>query len=105
MIKEYLQRIKERKQKFKDIQDEHNIQKRIIEREKSSNERELEKYLEEDRQKDIKNKLDRYRKQKSHSLFNDSSMLKNNKILFKNEDKYNMMKQKNIFSGGSNVIR
>lgn len=105
MIKEYLQRIKERKQRLKDAQDDYNIQKKITERQKSSNERELEKFKEEDRQERIKNELNKYRKRQTTNLYYNSGILNNNKNLFKNDDDHNIMKQKNIFSGGSTILR
>ena len=48
--------------KFKEAQEDMQIQKKLEERQKSSNERELERFYEEEREKSIKKNLEEFRK-------------------------------------------
>lgn len=61
MLKEILAKLRERKDSFKDAQHSDRVAELIAQRKKNSNERELEGYLEEERQKKIKLQLDYFR--------------------------------------------
>lgn len=54
---------------LKQFQREDKIRDTVQERKKNSNERELERFMEEDRQKMIKQKLDEYRKNRQHDTW------------------------------------
>ncbi len=64
IISNYLHKNNEYKRNFVLEQQARKIQNTLDARSKNSNERELEKYLEEDRQKKIKIALERYRKER-----------------------------------------
>lgn len=88
MLQDFLQRWKERRQKFKDAQEEQNIQRKLQERQLSSNERELNGYLKEEREKQIKNAVEQFRKKKNDELWHK-----------------NVIKQKNLFKGQKSIMR
>jgi len=48
--------------RFKQMQEDLNLQKKLEERQKSSNERELDRFYEEEREKSIKRNLEEFRK-------------------------------------------
>ena len=48
--------------KFKEMQEDFELRKKLAERQKSSNERELERFHEEEREKTIKKNLEEFRK-------------------------------------------
>ena len=72
---------------FKDAQKARKIQRILDERDKSSNERVLEKFNEERRQEIIKKKIDGINKRKNDMLFNKK-----------------FVPDKNIFGGKSNML-
>jgi hypothetical protein len=73
---------------FKAAQKARRIQKILSEREKSSNERVLEKFNEEKRQEMIKKDIDEINKIRNDEMFNKS-----------------LTPQKNIFIGGNDILR
>ncbi|MCK9371138.1 hypothetical protein M0R04_14595 [Candidatus Dojkabacteria bacterium] len=87
MLKEMLQRYREKKNKFKEYQTEDRIQTLVEQRKKSSNERELEEYIEEDRQRKIDRAVKLYRMKKKAEARN-----------------MNMLKGKNIFKGHKSIL-
>lgn len=84
----------ERKAKIKELDEDLRIQKLVEDRQKSANERELERYMKEDREKAIKHKLN-YMRKKRDKEYN----LGNNPLYVKNIVKSNcsLLKQKNLF--------
>ena len=112
MFKEMLEKIgeknRERKEKFKELDESIRMQEIIEDRKKSSNERELERYMNEFREKEIKDKLNFVRKKREneinlgHNPLNIKNIIKDNKKLLKG----NLFKQKgNMFTNQPNVIR
>lgn len=81
ILKDFVQRYKQNKERYKDAEVELNIHKKLQERQKNANERELERYLEEQRQKHIENELHKFRKKKQNDMWK-SNMLKSNNKLF-----------------------
>ena len=73
---------------FKEAQKVRKINRILDEREKSSNERVLEKFNEEKRQEIIKDKIDKINKMKNDELFNKP-----------------LVPEKNIFAKGSNILK
>lgn len=94
MLKEFLQRARQRKVKFKDAKEDMAVSRILNERQKNSNERELEGYLEEERQKKIKIQLEHFRKMRKEEAMKTTVL--NGKNIFKNQD--NILKQPNIFA-------
>lgn len=90
---------------FKDAQKARKIQRILDEREKSSNERVLEKFNEERRQELIKKKIDEINKRKNDLLFNkkfvpDKNIFKGSNDILKKGN--SMLKsEKNLFAGGN----
>ena len=85
----------EKSRKFRELEEDFILRKRLEEKQKSANERELEKFMMEEREAKIKGKLDKLRKrekddlwrgnmifgQKSTILDNDNSMLQSDSAL------------------------
>ena len=94
MIKELLEKYRRKKEVEEGYMDEDRITHRIQERKKNANERELERYYEEERQERIKKELDGFRKKRHHKIMTESKVLDNNKKMLKSK---NIFKQKNIF--------
>jgi len=85
-LKDFVQRLKEKKAREQDYSDDLSIQKRVAEKQKNANERELESYYEEMRQKNIKNQLSKMRKQKTHDMWSSNLFsAKSNKFMFKDK--------------------
>lgn len=94
---------KEFKDKFKQAQQDDKISRMVEERKMSSNERDLLKRLEQQRQDEIKIELDKMRKKESSELWKSSnSVLKGGTSILK-EDKP-ILKEKNIFQNNPNLF-
>ena len=61
VISEFLKKSITKSARFKEAQEQMNIQNKLIERQKSSNERELDRFHEEEREKSIKKNLEEFR--------------------------------------------
>ena len=86
ILKDFVQRLKEKKAREQDYSDDLAIQKRVAEKQKNANERELESYYEEMRQKNIKNQLSKFKKQKTQEMWSSNLFsAKNNKFMFKDK--------------------
>lgn len=97
-IKELLQRWKDNRQassaKFKEMQEEQRLQKMLEERQKSANQRELERYMRDQKEKMIKEELE-----KIHTRQNKENWKGNNfggKATMLKDDRP-ILKEKNIF--------
>ena len=97
------------KEKFKQLQEDDKLQHILQERKKSSNRRELEKHFEQEEEKEIKKQLDKIRMKQQSDFFSSkensilgqkTTMLNENKKLFKG--KGTMLDQKNIFMDNEN---
>lgn len=102
IIKKWSENKKELKQKFKEAETEQKIQKMLEERQKSSNERELERYVKEEREKKIKSQLDKIHKQQTKEMWKSNAILKKGKSILHDDKKAlacdkPILKQKNIF--------
>lgn len=105
-LQDILGRIFGRNEKFKEMQEDARFQKIVGERQKSANERELEKFQEEERQRKIKEKIIQFRKMRQKES-NESTILKSDFNILDNP--HPILKQKNIFSmektqGGKNLF-
>lgn len=100
-IRDFLNRLKGKRQKYKEFEGDMDVQEQYYERKKSANERELEKYMEEEREKAIKLELQKFReaRRKEYEFGHNSIHTKN---MFENE-KPVIMKEKKLFSGKSNL--
>jgi hypothetical protein len=104
-FKEVIQRIgekqREKKEMIKRMDDQLRFQKIVEDRQKSSNERELERFQHEEREVAIKEALQNYRKQRQHEINFEHNPI-NTKNIMKAE--WEVMKEKNQFSGKSNIF-
>jgi hypothetical protein len=87
-ITDLLRKFMARKHRFKEMQEEHTLQKKLEQRQKNSNERELERYFEEERQRRMKIQLDNIHKKQRDEFWHDDSILN----------------QKNVFTGGESIL-
>jgi len=83
------------KEKFKEAQENMKIEKMLNERAKSSNERELEKYMKDQRELQIKCELDKIHKKQNHENWKGNNPLKSQTSILKNDRP--ILKEKNIF--------
>ena len=68
LIKKLGEKNKERKEKIRLLDEEIRLRKLVEDRMKSANERELERFIEEERQDNIKKALDRMRKKRINDI-------------------------------------
>lgn len=100
-IRDFLDRLRAKKMKYKEYSEDMKIQEQFAERKKSANERELERYINEAREKEIKIELDKWRKRAKHESEFGHQIL-NTKNMFSHE-KPTMLRQKRIFMKGNPV--
>ena len=84
ILKNFIEKFRARKQQEKELEEGIRIQRRVAEKQKNANERELERYMEERRQKMIEDKLRSLRKGKTAEMWR-SNAFTNNKFLFKDK--------------------
>lgn len=95
MLKQILQKIKMRREKFKDLEEDEKLNKMLLERKKSANERELERIMEDERQDQIKAALELKRKQQSDEFWHGNNVLRTRNMF---EEKGNsILRSPNIF--------
>jgi predicted Holliday junction resolvase-like endonuclease len=85
----------EYKQKFKEAEMDLKIQRTLEQRHKSSNERELESHIKQQREANIKKELDRIRQKKTEEMWKQNSFLGKKATILK--DDRPILKEKNIF--------
>ena len=93
---------KEIKEKFKQAQQELKVQTMLEERNKSANQRELERYVKEANEKAIKEQLDKIHKKQNADNWKGDSILKSQTNILKGEKSVltgnkKLFNQKNIF--------
>jgi hypothetical protein len=94
MIRRLGENKKELKQRMTEAQQERKIQKILDEREKSSNERELERHMRDAREAQIKRQLEAIRNKKNHENWKGNNFKGKATML---KDDRPMLKEKNIF--------
>ncbi|MFW6225648.1 MAG: hypothetical protein ACOC3V_01650 [bacterium] len=104
-IKEVLKGFKEGQQRRKDmikqLDEQMRIQKLVEDRQKSANERELERYFKENREKTIKQQLEIARKKRDEDIKFGHNPINTPNIM---KAKWEVMKEKNMFSGKGNMF-
>jgi len=105
LVRKWGEKKKVKSEKFKEMQEDYRLNKMLEERQKSSNERELERYFKEEREKHIKEQLDVVRKKKSQEMWKGGSNLKKQTSIMKNERP--ILKEKNIFkhNNKNNILK
>ena len=104
---EVMERIKSKNRERKEMMRQAELQDRtetiVQERKTSSNERELRRYLNEEREKSIKVQLDQMRKARQDDInFNHNPINTKN---ITNKTQWEVMKEKNMFKGKSNMFQ
>jgi hypothetical protein len=82
ILKNLLEKLRTKSSREKEAMEDVYLQKKVQERQKNANERELEKYYEEARQRAIENRLKQLRKKKTKEMWR-SNMFTGNANLFK----------------------
>ena len=107
MFKEALQSLtgknKEVKERFKEAQVEDRINRTVEDRKKSSNERELERYMKEEREKEIKNQLEYFRKKKEKEINYGHNPLNVKNVT--NKCDWEVLKEQNLFNKNKNIFK
>jgi hypothetical protein len=75
ILKRFVEDYKRKKEKYGELKEDYEIQHKVQERMKNANERELERYYEEERQKMIEKQLVHYRKKKSDDMWHSSNLI------------------------------
>ena len=101
MIRKFNEKKQVKSEKFKEMQEDYRLQKMLMERQKSANERELERHMNDKREEDIKTQLDIIRKQKNKESWKGNNF--NGKMTMLKEDKA-ILKEKNIFKNNDNMF-
>jgi len=101
MIRKWNENKKIKSEKFQEMQENYKMNKMLEERQKSANERELERYMEEQREKMIKDKLGKIRKKENTESWK-SNYFKGGTAITKNDRP--ILKEKNIFTDNRNDI-
>ena len=94
-IQETISRLLHKNNRTKEILDERRAERLAVQRDKNSNERELERFMEEERQKNIKIQLEHYRKKRNNEI-NKAHLLRHDK---------NIIAQKPLFKGTSTILK
>lgn len=85
-ISDMLERFRQRRDKFREFAEEQRMIEKFEERKKSSNERELERFMKEQREDNIKKELEEFRKKRDYKDKHSNKIL-NTKNMFKKEKK------------------
>ena len=93
-IQDMIGKLLHKNDRVKEIIDERRAERLAIQRDKNSNERELERFIEEERQKNIKKNLEYYRKKRNVEINKDYLL----------DKQKNVIKQKPLFNGKSVIL-
>ena len=105
-FKEIIQKLsgsgKEDRNRIKELDKELRIQKLVEDRQKSSNERELERFMKEERESEIKQALEVMRKKRKEDIDFGHNPLNAENLITKPH--WQVLKEKNMFSGERNMF-
>jgi hypothetical protein len=102
-LKSFGEKSRERKEKIRELDEDIRIQKIVEDRTKSSNERELEKLLSIKREKQLKEVLEKERKEFDYENNYGHNPLSAKNIT--NKSDYTILKQKNLFKQKGNMFQ
>lgn len=94
---------KEFKEKLRQAQEDLKIEKTLEERSKSSNKRELERYIREKEEEEIKETLNKIRKKQNKDNWKSPKLILKEKTTMLNNDRP-ILKEKNIFNNNENIF-
>jgi len=101
IIRKWQESKKEKSEKFKEMQENDKLTRMLEERKLSSNERELNRYMKEQREKKIKETLDEIHKKRNHESWKGSNIVGKATML---KDDRPILKEKNIFIDNRNKV-
>jgi len=104
LLKKSSENRSEFKEKLKQVQEDRKVENLVLEREKSSNERELESYIEEEREQEIKDQLEKIHKKKNQEIWKSDKTLIGNKMTVLNTGR-SILKEKHIFLNNKNISK
>ena len=95
LVRKISQNKAEKKKKFKEMQEEVRLQQMVEDRQKSSNRRELERYMKEQEEAQIKAALDKIHKKQNKENWKGNNILKQDTDILNNDRP--ILMEKNIF--------
>ena len=101
-LRDFLDRLRAKKAKYKEFEEDMKVQEQYYEKKKSANERELERYMKEAREKQIRKELDKFREadkeefQYGHQILHVKNMFRGNGE--------SLLKEKNIFTNNHSIM-
>jgi len=102
-IKRIAENRKDKSEKFKQMEEDYMLEKKLMERQKSSNLREYEKYLRDKEEERVKLALDKIHKHQQKEFWkNKNSILESGNNILKDDNP--ILKQKNIFTNNKNIF-
>ncbi len=102
MIEKMREKKKERKELIRNLDEQSRIEEMLSERKKSANQRELERFMKEQQEEQIKFELDKARKIREKDIkFNHNPLFVPN---ITNHAQWNVLKEKNLFSNGKMTL-
>ena len=102
MIRKWSDKRKGKSEEFKQMQEQDRLETMLVERKKSANQRELEKFYKDKEEAEIKKQLDIIHAQQSKDTWSSNSILKKDKSIL--ADDRPILKEKNIFEGQKNMF-
>ena len=99
-IKEILQKAFSKNREYKEMENQYRMQKKFEQKQKNSDERELERFYEEERQKQIKEQLAKFRQQKKAEMWNGGNQLKSKNVIKGKSLGFMSLKSNNLKGGG-----
>ena len=102
MISNMRERSEGRKDKLREMDEQMRIEKILEDRKKSANERELEMFIKEDREENIKEQLHKMRKIRDDDIKLGHNPLNTPNVIGKTN--WEVLKEKNLFKGKSNMF-
>jgi len=102
-FKDFLARTMEKRRRMKEYEEDLKIQRQAQEKLKPANERELERFQEEERQEQIKKALEGYRKKQQKDLWHSNIFKREKSILA--QDKSVLTDNKKLFSMRGNNLK
>lgn len=103
MIKKWQEKGKEKSEKFKQMEEDYRLNKMLEDRQKSSNERELERHYKKQREAEIKAELDIIRKRQTKEAWKGKSILKGQKSIL-TDDKSILTNNKKLLQNKSTFL-
>jgi len=103
-IRDILERMKEKKLKYKQYEEQMKVMEKYEERKKSSNERELERFKHEAREDSIKKELEEWRNHRNKDIEYGHQILKTKNMFDPKANGNEILNNQNLFVGGKKLF-